>query len=348
MTISSGIESMKSKLDKDTKTTWGQIQALGRRIMALEKELMVVRGRRKTSRASTSSVDAGRAAKRARTEPPVKQAEKAVFNTPTGLINDYVLDSDPIAQKHEELAELKQDKRELMDEVHARLIRRRNKLCRDAVRKHLARGFKDLDRQDSSNSDGHGLADGTLVYQGMQGLVANNDDDTPGFDTEEDTDTPQLQAHAQKLTEELRIAKYQEILNNICQILNSIAIWAQDTAETTATIDGERLKGMWVRFNAVEDYRDKLHLAAETVLYEEMKRLSSAASRTAVPTAISWGNMNFSTLKATFRRRGTWRSNNFNEDLLRPITDNLTETWANFFQFSIPGVLGNFSVSATR
>ncbi|KAK1676846.1 Dynamin family-domain-containing protein [Colletotrichum godetiae] len=371
MTISSGIESMKSKLDKDTNTIWKQTQALGRRIIALEKELMVVRGRRKTSRASTSSVDADRTAKRARTEPPVKQAEKVVFNKPTRATNDYVVDSDPMAQKHEELAELRQKKRELMDEVHARLIRKRNKLCRDAVRKHLDKGFKDLDRQVSSNSDGFGQADeksrdydemsaltpvfctSSLVYQRMQGLVANKDDETPGFDNEEDTEIPQLQAHAQKLTENLRIAKYQEILNSICQILNPIAIWAQDTAETTATIDGERLRGMLVRFNTdlngeVEDCRDKLHMAVETVLYEEMKHLSSAASRAAVPTAISWGNMNFFTLKATFRRRGTWRSNNFNEDLLRPITDNLTETWANFFQFSIPGVLDNFSVSATR
>ncbi|KAK1516838.1 uncharacterized protein CCOS01_12387 [Colletotrichum costaricense] len=371
MTLSSGIESMKSKLDKDTKAAWGRVQALGRRTAALEKELMVVRGRRKTSRASTSSLDTGRTAKRARTEPPGKQVERAMFDSSSELANDGVVDCDPNAEKHEELAELKEEKRELMDEVHARLIRRRNQLCRDAVRKHLAKGFKDLDRQDSANANGHGQADeefrdydemsaltpifctSSLVYQKMQGLVADNDDETPGFDTEQDTEIPQLQAHAQKLTEELRIAKYQEILNSICQILNSIAIWAQDTAETTATIDGERLKWMLARFNAdlngeVEDCRDKLHVAAETGLYEEMKRLSSAASRAAVPTAIGWGNMNFSTLKATFRRGGIWKMNNFNEDLLRPITDNLTETWANFFRFTIPGVLDNFSVSATH
>ncbi|KAK1475099.1 hypothetical protein CTAM01_15731 [Colletotrichum tamarilloi] len=371
MTLSSGIESMKSKLDKDTKAAWGRVQALGRRTAALEKELMVVRGRRKTSRASTISLDTGRTAKRARTEPPGKQVERAMFDSSSELANDGVIDCDPNAEKHEELAELKEEKRELMDEVHARLIRRRNQLCRDAVRKHLAKGFKDLDRQDSANANGHGQADeefrdydemsaltpifctSSLVYQKMQGLVADNDDETPGFDTEQDTEIPQLQAHAQKLTEELRIAKYQEILNSICQILNSIAIWAQDTAETTATIDGERLKWMLARFNAdlngeVEDCRDKLHVAAETGLYEEMKRLSSAASRAAVPTAIGWGNMNFSTLKATFRRGGIWKMNNFNEDLLRPITDNLTETWANFFRFTIPGVLDNFSVSATH
>ncbi|KAI3535727.1 hypothetical protein CSPX01_11251 [Colletotrichum filicis] len=371
MTLSSGIESMKSKLDKDTKAAWGRVQVLGRRTAALEKELMVVRGRRKTSRASTSSLDTGRTAKRARTELPGKQVERAMFDSYFELVNDGVVDCDPNAEKHEELAELKEEKRDLMDEVHALLIRRRNQLCRDAVRKHLAKGFKDLDRQDSANANGHGQADeefrdydemsaltpifctSSLVYQKMQGLVADNDDETPGFDTEQDTEIPQLQAHAQKLTEELRIAKYQEILNSICQILNSIAIWAQDTAETTATIDGERLKWMLARFNAdlngeVEDCRDKLHVAAETGLYEEMKRLSSAASRAAVPTAIGWGNMNFSTLKATFRRGGTWKMNNFNEDLLRPITDNLTETWANFFRFTIPGVLDNFSVSATH
>ncbi|EXF84427.1 hypothetical protein CFIO01_02742 [Colletotrichum fioriniae PJ7] len=372
MTLSSGIESMKSKLDKDTKTAWGQVQALGRRIAALEKELMVVRGRRKTSRVSTSSLDTGRAAKRARTEPPSKQVERSAFDTSSELSNDDgVVDSDPNAEKRKELVELTEEKRELMDEVHARLIRRRNQLCRDAVRKHLTKGFKDLDRHDPANTNGHGQADeefrdydgmsaltpvfctSSLVYQKMQGLVADNDDNTPGFDTEQDTEIPQLQAHAQKLTEELRIAKYQEMLNSICQILNSIAIWAQDTAETTATIDGDRLKEMLARFNValngeVEDCRDKLHMAAETVLYEEMKRLSSAATRAAVPTAIGWGNMNFFTLKATFRRNGIWKSNNFNEDLLRPITDNLTETWANFFQFSIPGVLDSFSVSATH
>ncbi|KAK1718059.1 uncharacterized protein BDZ83DRAFT_678810 [Colletotrichum acutatum] len=371
MTLSSGMESMKSKMDKDTKTACAQVHALGRRIAALEKQLMVVRGRGKTSRASTSRLDTGRATKRARTEPPSKQAEKVAFDSSSELPNDGIIDSDPNAEKREELAELKQEKRELMDDVHARLIRRRNKLCRDAVRKHLAKGFKDLGRQDAANSDGHGQAEeksrdydemsaltpvfciSSLVYQKMQGLVADDDNETPGFDTEQDTEIPQLQAHAQKLTEKLRVAKYQEILNSICQTLNSIAIWAQDAAEMAPTINGESLKYMLARFNddmngEVEDCRDKLHVAAETILYEEMKRLSSAANRAAVPTAIGWGNMNFSTLKATFRRRGMWKSNNFNEDLLRPIADNLTETWANFFQFSIPGVLDNFSVSVTH
>ncbi|KAK1633473.1 hypothetical protein BDP81DRAFT_463227 [Colletotrichum phormii] len=323
MTISSGMDSMKSKLDKNTKTAWSQIQVLGRRITALEKELMVVRGRRKTSRASTNDVDADRPAKRAQSESPNRHAEKSAFDTSTELTKDSVIDSNPNAEKHKQLAELRQEKGELVDEAHARLIRRRNEICRDAVKRHLAKSFKDGQGQvvrecrdyDEMSASTPVFCTSSLVYQKMQGLVARHGT----------SEIPQLQAHAQKLTEELRVTKYQEVLNGICQVLNFIAIWAQERAGTTATIDGEQLKGMLTRFDASRDCREKLHMAAETILYEEMNRLSTVASRAAVPTA-----------------------HNSNEDLLKPIKENLTETWESFFQFSLPGILDNFTVSPTN
>ncbi|OHE94169.1 hypothetical protein CORC01_10507 [Colletotrichum orchidophilum] len=370
MAINSGLESMKSRLNKDTKDAWIQVQAIDRRIKALEKDLKVVRGCRKQARTATDDATE-RLAKRARTEPPDNQAKDLALETSMDLADDSATNSDPNAKKHEELAELKLEKKQLMYQVHARLIRRRNELSREAVKKHLAKSFRDLDRQDAANSDAHSQAIGeprdydemsiltpvfctsSHVYQKMQGLVANDDETTPGFDTEEDTEIPQLQAHAQKLTEELRIAKYQEVLNDICQVLNSIAIWARDTAETRATIDGEHLKGMLIRLQTdingdVEDCLDNLHLKAETILYAQMTRLSSNASRAAVPTALRWCHMNHSTLRATFIRQGTWKLHNFNEDLVKPIKENIAQTWANFFQFSIPSVLDNFSVSTTQ
>lgn len=70
------------------------------------------------------------------------------------------------------------------------------------------------------------------MYQKMKGLVESENEETPGFTCENDTEIPQLRDHAQKLTEELRIVNYQEVLSGVCSLLNSVAIWAEGTAHT--------------------------------------------------------------------------------------------------------------------
>lgn len=80
-----------------------------------------------------------------------------------------------------------------------------------------------------------------------------DNDLTPGFETEDDTEIPQLQDHAQKLTEELRVAKQKEVLSGICQILNSVAIWAQDASKSTVTIDSATLTTSLQMFEAVSE-----------------------------------------------------------------------------------------------
>lgn len=89
------------------------------------------------------------------------------------------------------------------------------------------------------------------VYMKMRGFVMSEDDSTPGYISEEDTEIPQLQIHAQNLTENLRIGKHKEVLSGICQVLNSIVIWAQNEKGSSASIDIETLKTMFTVFEAV-------------------------------------------------------------------------------------------------
>ncbi|KAK1995639.1 hypothetical protein LX36DRAFT_713020 [Colletotrichum falcatum] len=136
-------------------------------------------------------------------------------------------------------------------------------------------------------------------------------------------------------------------------MLNSIAIWAQDSAGSAITIDSATLTASLEMFGAefkgdIESCMDQLHSEIQTSLYAEMARLNIIATAQADVVAKKWGTMNGGTFKATCRRGGVFKDHDFNEELLKPIMSGISETWENFFQFSIPGVLDNFSLNAIQ
>ncbi|OHW92202.1 tat pathway signal sequence [Colletotrichum incanum] len=369
MTVNSAMESLKGKLGKETMEAWKDANACERRIKGLEKELMALRKSRNTLQGSSPSGREERQAKRARTGPPIKPLGAEKFEGPAGESNDAGTDFAESEEKQQELYELKLTKKELLDEVLSQCIQRRNELSREAVRRHLAKIFKDLDRYDAATDqsqvdreprDYEDMARQTPVfcisshiYRNLRGLSLSDNDPTPGFESEEDTEIPQLQVHAQKLTEELRITKHKEVLSGICQILNSIAIWAQDAAEPAVTIDTATLTTSLQMFEAdlnadVESCMDQLHMAIQTNLYDEMTRLCSIATTQAGAIARKWEKITGGSLRATCRRGGVFRTHDFNEQLLEPIKSNISVTWEKFFKFGIPSVFDNFSVTATQ
>ncbi|KAK1967062.1 hypothetical protein LY78DRAFT_709329 [Colletotrichum sublineola] len=367
MNLNSAMESLGSKLDKATMQTWKDANECGRQIKALERDLSLLRKSRDVTQGPDANGGKERQAKRARTVPSTRHVE--THGIPE-LANENEQNDTEVSEadkKEQELYELKLRKKDLMDEVFSQCIKKRNELSRQAVRRHLAKSFKDLDRQvaafkpdDETPRDYEDMSRQTpvfctssQVYQELHGIILSDNDSKPGYETEEDTEIPQLQAHAQKMTEELRITKHKEVLSGICQLLNSIAIWAQDSAGSAITIDSATLKTYLQIFEAnlkgdIESCMDQLHSETQTSLYAEMARLSSIATAQADGVAKNWQTMNYGTFKAACRRGGVWRDSDFSEELLQPIKDGIAITWENFFQFSIPSLLDNFSATAIQ
>lgn len=64
-------------------------------------------------------------------------------------------------------------------------------------------------------------------YQKLQGRL-RKDPTVPGFEKIEETEIPQLQAHCKQLTGKGRAANCHRFINNLSQLLNSLAIWASN------------------------------------------------------------------------------------------------------------------------
>jgi hypothetical protein len=64
------------------------------------------------------------------------------------------------------------------------------------------------------------------AYQKLSGRLQKDNFNSLGFDCPEDTEIPQLQQHAQKLTEAGRAAGSRRFLNELSQLINSMRVWA--------------------------------------------------------------------------------------------------------------------------
>ncbi|TID02590.1 Nuclear GTPase SLIP-GC [Colletotrichum higginsianum] len=328
ITINSAMESLKGKLCKETMQAWKDALACERRIKALEKELLALRKRRSATQALGSAGSRKRRAKRARTEAPSKSRATAVSHEPA----DEDAGTEASASK--------------FDEKEQELLDRQDAAGYEAQTDGEPRDYEDMSRQTPV------FCTSSHVYQQMRGLLMTDNDLTPGFETEDDTEIPQLQDHAQKLTEELRVAKQKEVLSGICQILNSVAIWAQDASKSTVTIDSATLTTSLQMFEANlkadgQSCIDRLDMEAQTKLYDGLTRLTSTATTQAGIIANKWQSINGGTFKAICRRGGVFKHHDFNEQLLEPILNGISATWDKFFQFNIASVLDGFSVAAT-
>ncbi|KAK1573636.1 Dynamin family-domain-containing protein [Colletotrichum navitas] len=365
--LDAAMESLSEKLHKSTVEKWETAKALDQQIKALVKEVHSARKRRGVTQEPGASGGKQRQAKRARTEPPVQLVDAdEIQEVDDEKFQDYT-SAMTTEEKQHEISELKLQKNELMDEVWSHCIQKRNEISKEAVRRNFAESFQAIDSHrkatephDARPRDYGDLARRTPVfctssdaYQKMHGIVLSHEDSQPGYETEEDTEIPQLRTHTQKVVEELRIDKYKAVLSGICQILNSIAIWAQDTSGPAMAIDVQNLTASLQNFEAVlgeeiGNCKDELQITTQTSLYDELARLSRIAVTYAGITAKKWETIQWNVFKAACRRRGVYQEHDFNEELLEPIKGDLLATWEKVFQFDIPGVLDNFSVTTTQ
>ncbi|KAI8280606.1 hypothetical protein K4K60_004751 [Colletotrichum sp. SAR11_57] len=129
-----------------------------------------------------------------------------------------------VEEQKELLEDMKNVQNDLVEQVRMVCIEKRNEISRDTLKNYFGRVMREARQQtaprkndpvqiDLDNKVSNNLpvfCTSSHAYQSMAGLTEDAMDDVLGFKDVKDTQIPQLQSHAQSLTEELRIAKYRE------------------------------------------------------------------------------------------------------------------------------------------
>ncbi|KAK3398289.1 hypothetical protein B0T20DRAFT_453071 [Sordaria brevicollis] len=283
------------------------------------------------------------------------------------------------------IKEIDSEKKNLESEVKAICIQGRNEYSRAAIKKDFAMGIKELDQETAIEEDEENfdpdvdLRDydkvaetlpvfcvSSRAFQKLSGRLVRDKFNSAGFRSLEETEVPQLQAHAQKLTENGRAASCRRFLADLSQLLNSLSMWATNDGTRSNLTDSEKRaeeKHLRKRLyqmdqelgDVVKETMNSLKEALAENIYEIFERYLPAAAENAVPTATGWGahrdagGLFWATYKATCRRNGVYSGasgpRDFNAELIEPIYTPLSTSWERTFQRRLPAVLKNFAKS---
>ncbi|KAJ9627575.1 hypothetical protein H2204_009614 [Knufia peltigerae] len=203
------------------------------------------------------------------------------------------------------------------------------------------------------------------AYQKLKGRL-QRDKTPPGFEDLEETEMPALQAHCVQLTTADRTSTARRFLNSTFQFLNSLRLWASNDGTGNNLSDDQLQHEARILKDKLKKLDSALEKAATNVvlgidcelkekIYDVFPSATSAAKSLASGTVRQWGapinrdnraegGLHWGTYKAVVRRDGcfsnSWRSINFNAELVDPILRSLTGPWESVFARKIPSILG--------
>ncbi|KAK4236644.1 hypothetical protein C8A03DRAFT_16733 [Achaetomium macrosporum] len=287
-----------------------------------------------------------------------------------------------IAAGREEMKKLSSEKDATLAEVKAICIQGRNEYSRRAIKQDFAMGIKELDQENAAEEDEanfdpevdlrdyNAVAESLPVFcvssrafQKLSGRLQKDDFNAGGFQSVDDTEIPQLQSHAKKLTETGRAANSRRFLNNLMQLLNSMTMWASDDGTGSNLSDAERareetrLRKRLLKMEqdldlALKDFVASVRKAFAENIYDSFDKYIPMAVDAAVATATGWGapraegGLLWATYKATCRRNGVYCGaagpRDFNEELFNPVSRPLASGWERAFQRRLPTSFDNF------
>ncbi|KUI60678.1 Nuclear GTPase SLIP-GC [Cytospora mali] len=287
-----------------------------------------------------------------------------------------------ISAMKKELNLIISEEKALLSEVKSVCIKGRNEYSRGAIANDFAMGIKELDQQTAIEEDettfnpdedvrdydevARSLPVFTVsarAYQKLSGRLRKDAVHIDGFPSIQDTEIPQLQEHAKKLTEGGRASSSRRFLNELSQLLNSMKLWATYDRPIGHSKKDQKADEIFLRTRltslkkelhaAVEDCSSSFKEALGEQLYETFDRLIPAASGSAVATATGWGahrslgGLFWATYKATVRRSGIFSGasgeKDFNAELFEPISKQLAGNWERTFQRRLPSALEAFA-----
>ncbi|KAK8136375.1 hypothetical protein PG984_004315 [Apiospora sp. TS-2023a] len=266
----------------------------------------------------------------------------------------------------------------LLAQAKSTCIKGRNDYSRRAIQWDFAMGIKELDQETAAEKDDanfdpdqdirdyNAVAAGLPVFcissrafQKLSGRLEKDDFDAHGFTSPEDTEVPQLQAHAKKLTESGRIAHYKEFLNNLLRLMYSMNLWVTNEGTSSLSTAEKRSEEIHLRKllgelkevfdSSVRGSVEEMEECLKDQIFKSFDSSIPSAIEKAVDTAKGWGahrdmgGLLWSTYKATVRRDGVYTGaagpHDFNSELFEPISRSLASGWERAFQRRLPHIL---------
>ncbi|KAI1134964.1 hypothetical protein F5Y05DRAFT_421688 [Hypoxylon sp. FL0543] len=293
-----------------------------------------------------------------------------------------------IESVREEIEEMETEHQEILTEIKARCIQGRNDYSRGEIKQDFAMGIKELDQENAVEENDttfdpdqdlrdyeevartlHVFCVSSRAYQQLRGRLQKDDFQGQGFTSLDDTEIPQLQQHAKKLTEAGRASNCRKFLNELTQLINSMKLWVSSDGTQDTLTDVEKfheethlrklLNDMKKGFEtAIKEAVDLLEQSLEDNVYSVLDSSIPLAINEAMATAQGWGapkamgGMMWTTYKATVRREGVFTGasgpHDFNRELFAPIGRNLATGWDRVFQRRLPAILYGYVVKAKK
>ncbi|KAG7055961.1 tat pathway signal sequence [Colletotrichum scovillei] len=268
-----------------------------------------------------------------------------------------------LSNMRQEIKSIQAEEERLLGAAKAVCIQGRNNYSKGAIQRDFAMGIKELDQEAAIEEDeetfnpDEDIRDydevarnlpvfcvSSRAYQKMRGRLQKDDFNNDGFRDVNETEVPQLQQHAKKLTEGGRAAGGRRFLTELSQLLNSMKMWAANDGSRSHLSQRElQSEGTRVRMQlatldndfakAVDNCIVSVKDALSESIYDYFDLSIPMAASAAGPTASGWGahrsegGMFWATYKATCRRSGVYSGasgpRDFNAELLEPISRQL-------------------------
>ncbi|KAI2951940.1 hypothetical protein CBS147322_4810 [Aspergillus niger] len=237
--------------------------------------------------------------------------------------------------KEAELQKLEDGKKEMEHAVLSSCIEARNRFSKCQIKRGFALEIQSLDQEiaddDSENPVQAPVCKydelernlpvfcvSTRAYQSLRGrsdmakLVG-------GFSQLEETEIPLLQRHCIKLTEKAREDSSRRFLTQLNELFQSMTLWYSDMGA----------------------HKNRFNRTVRDIFQQNILNKLSGASRHAIlqfPEAVSRWNegLRWNTYKAICRRRGVYRTTDWNRDLARPMFDKIAAAWRRTFNELLP------------
>ncbi|MCJ1384792.1 hypothetical protein MMC17_007910 [Xylographa soralifera] len=289
-----------------------------------------------------------------------------------------------------EIAAAKEAEKKIESQISKVCIEGRNAYSKGAIQQDFAAGMKELDQEIAAEDDEENFNPDADIrdydevarslpvfcvssrgYQKLQGRL-KKDPAVPGFQSLEQTEIPQLQAHCKQLTVAGRTTACKRFMTNLSQLLNSMNLWASNDGTGANLTPEQRAKEAKFLQKSLENLESGLEKIISTVvkdlkneladnIYDKYETAVANALIKATQTSSDWGRpVNredraaggyfWSSYKAVCRRNGIYSNaqgpHDWNQALSDPMLKVLAGGWERTFTRRSPAVLSGLAKNA--
>ena len=277
------------------------------------------------------------------TEEDIKNKLKELKETKKNARREELAIKPKIEELRPQVREAQTKIKAIKAEISRICISGRNEYSKEAIQNDFAAGIKELDQENAAEEDEDNFNPdeeqrdydqvarslpvfcvSSRAYQKMCGRL-QKDDVVPGFNTPEETEMPQLQAHCKKLTEAGRVQTCRNFLLSVCQLLTTFTLWASNDGTVLKMTDDDKRKQVKYVERRLTELEGGLEACVKTCLnamkremnsqiFDKYPELIQEAIEAAPNTAEGWGahrtegGLLWATYKAIVRRDGAYHS----------------------------------------